>query len=161
MSLLTFGSSLRISSPLTIFSPGTPLALPRSRSSWRTAICSSSRAATYEPDQRMSRSNSSFKSWYIALPATFMRAFILPVGASKPAWRMALLAFVVPAASSGSCSTRTARRLYFANSCKMAVPVIPPPITTTSACFVMFTTSFSVNTKYHYLWCPYYISLWK
>ena len=85
------------------------------------------------------------------LPAAEYRMVTQVEGRGVYSFCMCPGGFVVPAASSGSCSTRTARRLYFANSCKMAVPVIPPPITTTSACFVMFTTSFSVNTKYHYL----------
>ena len=147
ISLLRFGSFSRTLSPSQISRPGTPLAWPRSRSSCRTLISSSSTAATKEPVHSISKSSSSFSSWYMALPSTFMRAFMLPVGASKPAWRIALLAFVVPAASSGSCSTKTARRLYFANSYSMAAPVIPPPMTTTSACFVMFTTSFFAESN--------------
>ena len=60
----------------------------------------------------------------------------------------------------GLCRAGSQFRFLFNQDCtkivlrqfvQNAVPVIPPPITTTSACFVMFTTSFSVNTKYHYL----------
>ena len=97
----------------------------------------SSKARTKEPQRRKGTSSSSQISPAILFPSALYFAIRVPGFGSYPAWIMALLAQVVPMATSFSFSIRTVLQSYRESSLATAQPIAPAPIIATS--YVIFS----------------------
>ena len=115
-----------------ISSPGTPFSSPLALSSSRVSTSSFEKATTYEPMGLNGTWSVSHRPGIAAVPSTLSLALRVPGIASKPAWTMALLAFVVPIAMSLHFSTNATLMLYRLSSLATIAPLTPAPMIATS-----------------------------